>query len=276
MAEENNHRFLQLEWRLLLPPQEYFLHSWLSTKTVSIVDYRKTEKDLQAQELEWYKNPWKWKSSAPLPEVFHFCDCSFSTFADEGPQIQNFNLPRECIRKFFPKRKCFVFDRPASNKKQLLHLEEMPDNQLDEDFQKQSKDFCSYIYTHAKTKTLKEGITVTGKSEPPLLEHGSLWFSVGEECVVELKLWISSGIANNCVFFFSVVSSLYNLEKHIYAPHRSACYFVKISLHEGFLKTVISHETVGLAKMFFQVFRKMLWKNPNELFGQPNITLKVC
>lgn len=55
---------------------------------------------------------------------------------------------------------------PASNKKQLLHLEEMPDNQLDENFQKQSKDFCSYIYTHAKTKTLKEGITVTGKSKP--------------------------------------------------------------------------------------------------------------
>ncbi|XP_027827601.2 guanylate-binding protein 4-like [Ovis aries] len=89
---------------------------------------------------------------------------------DEGPQIQNFNLPRECIRKFFPKRKCFVFDRPASNKKQLLHLEEMPDNQLDENFQKQSKDFCSYIYTHAKTKTLKEGITVTGKRLGPLVE----------------------------------------------------------------------------------------------------------
>ena len=28
---------------------------------------------------------------------------------------------------------------------------------------------------------------------------------------------------------------------------------------------------VGLAKKFFlQVFHKMLWKNPNELFGQPN------
>ncbi|XP_055258094.1 guanylate-binding protein 4-like [Moschus berezovskii] len=89
---------------------------------------------------------------------------------DEGPQIQNFNLPRECIRKFFPKRKCFIFDRPASNKKQLLHLEEMPDNQLDENFQKQSKDFCSYIYTHAKTKTLKEGIAVTGKRLGPLVE----------------------------------------------------------------------------------------------------------
>ncbi|CAI9151937.1 unnamed protein product [Rangifer tarandus platyrhynchus] len=89
---------------------------------------------------------------------------------DEDPQNQNFNLPRECIRKFFPKRKCFIFDRPAGKKKQLLHLEEMPDNQLDEDFQKQSKDFCSYIYTHAKMKTLKEGITVTGNRLGPLVE----------------------------------------------------------------------------------------------------------
>ena len=29
---------------------------------------------------------------------------------------------------------------------------------------------------------------------------------------------------------------------------------------------------LGLAKMFVWVFRKMLWKNPNELFGQPNTT----
>uniref|UniRef100_F1MDI9 GB1/RHD3-type G domain-containing protein n=1 Tax=Bos taurus TaxID=9913 RepID=F1MDI9_BOVIN len=103
-------------------------------------------------------------------QMFYRLSHEESSLADKGPQIQNLNLPRECIRKFFPKRKCFVFDRPASNKKQLLHLEEMPDNQLDEDFQKQSKDFCSYIYTHAKTKTLKEGITVTGKRLGPLVE----------------------------------------------------------------------------------------------------------
>ncbi|KAM9692862.1 guanylate-binding protein 6-like isoform 3-T5 [Dama dama] len=89
---------------------------------------------------------------------------------DENPQIQNSNLPRECIRKFFPKRKCFVFDRPASNRKQLLHLEEIPENQLDGNFQKQSKVFCSYIYTHAKAKSLKEGITVTGTRLGTLVE----------------------------------------------------------------------------------------------------------
>ncbi|KAM9109272.1 guanylate-binding protein 7-like isoform 1-T2 [Megaptera novaeangliae] len=80
----------------------------------------------------------------------------------KNPKIRNSNMPRECIRKFFPKRKCFVFDRPTSDKKLLLHIEEVPDNQLDENFQKQSKNFCSYIFTHAKSKTLREGITVTG------------------------------------------------------------------------------------------------------------------
>ncbi|XP_004328049.1 guanylate-binding protein 7 [Tursiops truncatus] len=79
-----------------------------------------------------------------------------------SPQIQNSNMPRECIRKFFPKRKCFVFDRPTSDKTLLLHIEEVPDKQLDENFQKQSNHFCSYIFTHAKPKTLRERITVTG------------------------------------------------------------------------------------------------------------------
>ncbi|XP_053447436.1 guanylate-binding protein 7-like isoform X2 [Nycticebus coucang] len=79
-----------------------------------------------------------------------------------NPKIHNSNMPRECIRRFFPKRKCFVFDRPTSNTKDLLHLEEVPEDQLQRNFQVQSENFCSYIFTHAKTKNLREGITVTG------------------------------------------------------------------------------------------------------------------
>ncbi|XP_057569681.1 guanylate-binding protein 4-like [Hippopotamus amphibius kiboko] len=80
----------------------------------------------------------------------------------KDPKIQTSNMPRECIKKFFPKRKCFVFDRPTSDKTLLRHIEKVPDNQLDVNFQKQSKKFCSYIFTHARPKTLREGITVTG------------------------------------------------------------------------------------------------------------------
>ncbi|KAF5914898.1 hypothetical protein HPG69_012645, partial [Diceros bicornis minor] len=71
-------------------------------------------------------------------------------------------MSRECIRKFFPERKSFVFDRPASAGKLLLHIEEASENQMEWDFQVQSKNFCSCIFTKAKIETLGEGIIVTG------------------------------------------------------------------------------------------------------------------
>ncbi|XP_040607625.1 guanylate-binding protein 4 isoform X2 [Mesocricetus auratus] len=77
-------------------------------------------------------------------------------------KAQKSNMPRECIRHFFPKRKCFVFDRPTKEKELLVHVEEMPEDQLDHNFQVQSKVFCSYIFSNAKAKTLKEGIIVNG------------------------------------------------------------------------------------------------------------------
>ncbi|XP_036046581.1 guanylate-binding protein 4-like [Onychomys torridus] len=79
-----------------------------------------------------------------------------------GLKAQCSNMPRECIRHFFPKRKCFVFDRPTKEKELLVHVEEMPEDQLDQNFQWQSKAFCSHIFSSAKAKTLKEGIIVNG------------------------------------------------------------------------------------------------------------------
>uniref|UniRef100_A0A8C0ZYF5 GB1/RHD3-type G domain-containing protein n=1 Tax=Castor canadensis TaxID=51338 RepID=A0A8C0ZYF5_CASCN len=69
---------------------------------------------------------------------------------------------RECIRYFFPVWKCFVFDWPTSDKKLLCHMENVTENQLEWNFQVQTKNFCTYIFTMGKTKTLREGIIVTG------------------------------------------------------------------------------------------------------------------
>ncbi|XP_059544911.1 guanylate-binding protein 4-like isoform X2 [Myotis daubentonii] len=80
----------------------------------------------------------------------------------ENPQIQHSSMPKEYIKKFFPKRKCFVFDRPTNDKNLLQHMEGMSENQLECSFQVQSKNFCNYIFTAAKTKILREGIIVTG------------------------------------------------------------------------------------------------------------------
>nr|XP_039329878.1 guanylate-binding protein 3 [Saimiri boliviensis boliviensis] len=74
---------------------------------------------------------------------------------------KNFNLPRLCIQKVFPKKKCFVFDRPV-NRKKLAQLEKLRDEELDSEFVRQVADFCSYIFTNSKTKTLSGGIKVNG------------------------------------------------------------------------------------------------------------------
>ncbi|XP_012880065.1 PREDICTED: guanylate-binding protein 7-like [Dipodomys ordii] len=88
----------------------------------------------------------------------------------KNQKILNANLPRECIRHFFPKRKCFVFDRPTKEKELLIHFEDLPEDQLDCNFQVQSKNFCSYIFANAKPKNLREGIIVTGKRLGTLVE----------------------------------------------------------------------------------------------------------
>ncbi|XP_036612978.1 guanylate-binding protein 4-like [Trichosurus vulpecula] len=88
----------------------------------------------------------------------------------KNPKVQMANLPRECIRKFFPKRKCFTFDRPTNDKSLLAHLEDVQESQLEPAFKDQADNFCSYIFSNAKPKTLSGGIIVNGNRLGKLLE----------------------------------------------------------------------------------------------------------
>ncbi|XP_069473708.1 guanylate-binding protein 1-like [Ambystoma mexicanum] len=76
--------------------------------------------------------------------------------------VSKVNLPRECIRRAFPSRKCFVFDRPAG-KKDLKKLKDLEDEDLEPDFVEQTNMFCQYIFKECKTKTLQGGHLATGK-----------------------------------------------------------------------------------------------------------------
>ncbi|XP_047422930.1 guanylate-binding protein 5-like isoform X2 [Sciurus carolinensis] len=75
-------------------------------------------------------------------------------------RTQTFNLPRLCIQKFFPTKKCFVFDSPTHKK--LSQLETLQDDELSLEFVQQVAEFSSHIYTKSKIKTLPGGIKVTG------------------------------------------------------------------------------------------------------------------
>ncbi|XP_051050523.1 guanylate-binding protein 4-like isoform X3 [Phodopus roborovskii] len=74
---------------------------------------------------------------------------------------KNYNLPRLCIRKFFPKKKCFVFYPPTEWKK-LSELESLHDDELDSDFVQQAAEFSSFIFSSSKAKALPGGIQVNG------------------------------------------------------------------------------------------------------------------
>ncbi|XP_063167709.1 guanylate-binding protein 1-like [Candoia aspera] len=68
---------------------------------------------------------------------------------------------QEYIRQYFPRRKCFVFDRPAS-RRDLLHLETLDESKLKPEFLEQAHHFCRYIYQEAQPKTIQGGYVVTG------------------------------------------------------------------------------------------------------------------
>ncbi|XP_059121025.1 guanylate-binding protein 1-like [Peromyscus eremicus] len=76
-------------------------------------------------------------------------------------EVEKYNLPRLCIRKFFPKKKCFTFYPPTEWKK-LSQLETLQENEIESDFLKQVAEFCLYIFNHCKAKTLPGGIPVNG------------------------------------------------------------------------------------------------------------------
>ncbi|XP_036372266.1 guanylate-binding protein 2-like [Megalops cyprinoides] len=76
-------------------------------------------------------------------------------------EASNRKDPRNYIQKYFPSRKCFVFDQPASKAK-LKKIEQLSDNDLDPAFVEQTSHFCNYIFTHSCEKIIQGETTVTG------------------------------------------------------------------------------------------------------------------
>ncbi|XP_039368343.1 guanylate-binding protein 1-like [Mauremys reevesii] len=68
---------------------------------------------------------------------------------------------KKCIRNFFPSRKCFTFDRPAS-RRNLPRLEELQEDQLDPEFQAAARRFCDHVWDKARPMMTLGGHQVTG------------------------------------------------------------------------------------------------------------------
>lgn len=85
-----------------------------------------------------------------------------SAGSDERTEI--FNLPRLSIQKFFPVKKCFVFDSPTKRNK-LSQLQTLSSDELSPEFVQELTEFCSHVFVHSKAKSLPGGIQVNGPCE---------------------------------------------------------------------------------------------------------------
>ncbi|XP_043936642.1 guanylate-binding protein 1-like [Protopterus annectens] len=77
-------------------------------------------------------------------------------------KIQNYNFPRECIRNYFPSRKCFAFERPVASADKLRIIETLNEDELEPPFLEKTQKFCQHIFETARTKTLQGGHIVSG------------------------------------------------------------------------------------------------------------------
>ncbi|XP_067831538.1 guanylate-binding protein 1-like [Heptranchias perlo] len=78
-------------------------------------------------------------------------------------KVAMYNLPRECIRNYFPTRKCFVFSRPSEKEEHMTNLEQLPESSLAPKFVRETEDFVDHVYRTTEVKTIKGGHAINGK-----------------------------------------------------------------------------------------------------------------
>uniref|UniRef100_A0A4X2KXV6 GB1/RHD3-type G domain-containing protein n=1 Tax=Vombatus ursinus TaxID=29139 RepID=A0A4X2KXV6_VOMUR len=94
------------------------------------------------------------------------------------------------------KKRCFTFDCPTNDKSPLAPLENAQESQLELAFKDQADNFCSYIFSNAKPKTLNGGIMVNGNRLGKLLEIYVKTISSGDIACLENAMSALTQIEN--------------------------------------------------------------------------------
>ncbi|XP_062375625.1 guanylate-binding protein 1-like [Sardina pilchardus] len=76
--------------------------------------------------------------------------------------VMTYNLPRQCIRNYFPTRKCFTFPFPT-HPDNMSNLESMNPNELSPTFLEVAEEFYLFVIKESQGKLLKDGYKVNGK-----------------------------------------------------------------------------------------------------------------
>jgi hypothetical protein len=101
------------------------------------------------------------------------------SLAENKSKAERFNKPRECIRKFFPKRQCFAFPVPGDGDV-LENLETLKFSDLSEKFKDVTIKFVSFIYK-IPPKELLASKPVNGQSTKTFIIY-NISFSASYLC----------------------------------------------------------------------------------------------
>ncbi|XP_042560236.1 guanylate-binding protein 1-like, partial [Clupea harengus] len=90
-----------------------------------------------------------------------YLDFALQLKKGQSTKILTYNQPRQCIRNYFPARKCFTFPFPTLTCN-MAHLDSMDEADLCPDFLSVAKRFCSYVFSESRVKTVQGGHKVNG------------------------------------------------------------------------------------------------------------------
>lgn len=77
---------------------------------------------------------------------------------------------RQCIKKYFRRRKCFTLDIPAASRRVLSQMDVLEDDNLNPDFVEAVDDLCRYVLVESKAKTVQNGRCINGEEVATLVE----------------------------------------------------------------------------------------------------------
>ncbi|XP_029331417.1 guanylate-binding protein 1 isoform X2 [Mus caroli] len=166
---------------------------------------------------------------------------------------KKFNMPRLCIRKLFPKRKCFIFDRPG-DRRQLSKLESIQEDQLNKEFVEQVAEFTSYIFSYSDVKTLSGGIRVNGPRLKSLVQT-----------------YVSAICSRDLAFEESAVLTLAQI-KNSAAVQKAIAYYEEQMNQKIHMPTETLQELLDMHRTFereaIEVFMKNSFKDVDQQFQE--------
>lgn len=80
--------------------------------------------------------------------------CPLCVVKGVGQNVSDYNLPRDCIRSYFPTRKCFTFPRPVEKEEDLENLDSLTDSQLKQKFLEKTDTFLQYVFDTTMLKSV--------------------------------------------------------------------------------------------------------------------------